>query len=239
MIAKWLDLGGHRQPNQRILVVNPATSSLTLQAFGALRDQNGTTHIMPQGVSSKLQFNRIFNSRELSFAKDIMRMTNGKGVDVVLNSLSGEALGRTWERTSMFGRFVEVEMRYIFSNAGLEMVFPYTDSNVALLRHNRILMARVLHQSFNLIREGSVGQIKPTTVYRDSEMEKAFRMMQQDEHIGKIVSSVHPEDLVPVIPRRLNFCIFSPNMVPSTPPFIEVRNCQTGGEDHDGRTQEC
>ncbi len=52
MIAKWLDLGGHRQPNQRILVVNPATSSLTLQAFGALRDQNGTTHIMPQGVSN-------------------------------------------------------------------------------------------------------------------------------------------------------------------------------------------
>ncbi len=48
-------------------------------------------------------------------------MTNGKGVDVVLNSLSGEALGRTWERTSMFGRFVEVEMRYIFSTAGLEM----------------------------------------------------------------------------------------------------------------------
>ncbi len=72
-------------------------------------------------------------------------------------------------------------------------------------------MARVLHQSFNLIREGSVGQIKPTTVYRDSEMEKAFRMMQQDEHIGKIVSSVHPEDLVPVIPRRLNSVRLSGN----------------------------
>jgi NADPH:quinone reductase-like Zn-dependent oxidoreductase len=35
-------------------------------------------------------------------------MTGGKGVDVVVNSLAGEALRKTWECIAEFGRFVEV-----------------------------------------------------------------------------------------------------------------------------------
>ena len=63
----------------------------------------------------------IFNSRDLSFAKGIMRMTNNKGVDVVLNSLAGEALRKTWECTSSYGRFIEVGKKDILANSGLEM----------------------------------------------------------------------------------------------------------------------
>lgn len=39
-----------------------------------------------------IQFNHIFSSRSLDFAKGIKRMTDGRGVDVVLNSLTGEGL---------------------------------------------------------------------------------------------------------------------------------------------------
>ena len=62
----------------------------------------------------------VFNSRDLTFAKGIMRMTNGKGVDVVLNSLAGEALRKTWECISDYGRFVE----YVF----LSFTFPIRES---------------------------------------------------------------------------------------------------------------
>jgi NADPH:quinone reductase-like Zn-dependent oxidoreductase len=50
----------------------------------------------------------IFYSRDLSFADAIQRATNGQGVDVVLNSLAGEALRRTWTCIKDFGRFIEV-----------------------------------------------------------------------------------------------------------------------------------
>ena len=63
----------------------------------------------------------IFNSRDVAFAQGIMRMTNGKGVDVVLNSLAGEALRKTWECTSSYGRFIEVGKKDILANSGLEM----------------------------------------------------------------------------------------------------------------------
>ena len=64
------------------------------------------------------------------------------------------------------------------------------------------MMARVIKNSFELIREGTVSLVKPTTVYKYSEIEKAFRLMQQGKHMGKIVLKVDPDDLVPVIPRN-------------------------------------
>jgi len=51
---------------------------------------------------------QILNSRDLSFAAGIKRLTNGRGVDVVLNSLSGEALRQTWLCLAPFGRFIEL-----------------------------------------------------------------------------------------------------------------------------------
>ena len=168
----------------------------------------------------------IFNSRDTTFAKGILRMTNGRGVDVVLNSLAGEALRKTWECIAMFGRFIEVGKKDILSNSGLEMMpflrnvtfasvnlevcishtyiyFSYVNRfQQHMYRHNPSMMARVLKKSFELVREGTVGLIRPTTVYKYSEMEKAFRLMQQGRHTGKIVLKVDPDDLVPVIPRN-------------------------------------
>ncbi|KAL9112623.1 MAG: hypothetical protein Q9227_003194 [Pyrenula ochraceoflavens] len=149
----------------------------------------------------------VFNSRDFSFAKGIMRMTKGKGVDVVLNSLSGEALRRTWECISMFGRFIEVGKRDILGNTGLEMS-PFlrnvTFSGVNLehmLRHDQDRMAEVLRNTFDLIHKGAAGAIRPTVVYRISEIEKAFRTMQQAKHMGKMILKAEPTDKVPVIPR--------------------------------------
>lgn len=71
-----------------------------------------------------------------------------------------------------------------------------------MYRHNVPKMARTLKESFDLLRDGHVGLLKPTTVYRYSEIEKAFRLMQQGKHMGKIVLKVEADDLVPVVPRN-------------------------------------
>jgi NADPH:quinone reductase-like Zn-dependent oxidoreductase len=55
----------------------------------------------------------IFNSRDYSFAAGIKRLTNGKGVDVVLNSLAGEGLRQSWLCVAPFGRFIELGKRDI------------------------------------------------------------------------------------------------------------------------------
>ena len=64
---------------------------------------------------------RIFNSRNESFLEGIMNKTNGEGVDLVLNSLSGELLHLTWKCVAPFGRLVEIGKRDLIGRGKLDM----------------------------------------------------------------------------------------------------------------------
>jgi NADPH:quinone reductase-like Zn-dependent oxidoreductase len=64
---------------------------------------------------------RIFNSRDASFLEKVLHATNGRGVDLILNSLSGELLHASWKCLAKFGRMVEIGKRDFQGNAKLQM----------------------------------------------------------------------------------------------------------------------
>lgn len=68
-----------------------------------------------------LRSDRIFSSRSPRFGQQIREMTDGTGIDVVLNSLGGEFLRLSWESVADFGRFVEIGKRDIDRNSRLDM----------------------------------------------------------------------------------------------------------------------
>ncbi len=68
-----------------------------------------------------VQSDHIFDSRNLSFARAIKRVTHGQGVDIVINTLSGEAMRQSWTCISPFGRFIELGKRNGAANSSLEM----------------------------------------------------------------------------------------------------------------------
>jgi NADPH:quinone reductase-like Zn-dependent oxidoreductase len=63
----------------------------------------------------------IFDSRSTTFVEGIMRQTNNRGVDVILNSLSGELLHATWRCAAKFGTMVEIGKRDILGAGKLDM----------------------------------------------------------------------------------------------------------------------
>ncbi len=65
--------------------------------------------------------NRIFNSRDNSFVEGVYRETNGKGVDQVLNSLSGELLHETWKCVAPYGKLIEIGKRELIGHGRLDM----------------------------------------------------------------------------------------------------------------------
>ena len=82
------------------------------------------------GNDEKVQFlmdnfqiprHRIFNSRDDSFVDGVMRETGGRGMDVILNSLSGELLHSTWDCVAEFGSLVEIGKRDLIGGAKLDM----------------------------------------------------------------------------------------------------------------------
>ncbi|KAK1975933.1 beta-ketoacyl synthase domain-containing protein [Colletotrichum cereale] len=149
----------------------------------------------------------IFSSRDLSFADGIMRMTDGKGVDVIVNSLSGEALRASFNCIAMFGRFIEIGKRDIMANGKIDMLpfsrcatFTAVDlAQIATLA--RPLTSRILRSVIDLHATSKLHACRPLNVYTFGEMEDAFRILQQGKHMGKIVLTAHPEDMVKVVPK--------------------------------------
>ena len=64
---------------------------------------------------------RIFNSRDASFVEGVMRETKGRGVDLVLNSLSGELLHESWKCVAAYGAMLELGKRDIMGSGRLNM----------------------------------------------------------------------------------------------------------------------
>lgn len=64
---------------------------------------------------------RIFNSRDSSFLTDVLRETQGRGVDYVLNSLSGELLHASWQCVAEFGTLLEIGKRDLIGHGKLAM----------------------------------------------------------------------------------------------------------------------
>ena len=52
---------------------------------------------------------------------DIMSATNGKGVDLVLNSLSGELLHASWKCVAEYGMMVEIGKRDLIGRGKLNL----------------------------------------------------------------------------------------------------------------------
>ena len=64
----------------------------------------------------------VMDSRSLSFADEIAERTGGRGVDVILNSLSGEALNLGVASLAPYGRFVELGKSDIYKNSRLQLL---------------------------------------------------------------------------------------------------------------------
>ncbi|PTB42734.1 hypothetical protein M441DRAFT_166252 [Trichoderma asperellum CBS 433.97] len=140
--------------------------------------------------------NRIFNSRNESFVQDLLRETNGKGVDVALNSLAGELLHATWKCVGRWGTMVEIGKRDLIGNAQLDMG-PFLASrnycciDIDQMRSERPeMISRLLQSVMDSFAKGFLKPIRIDRVFSGSEVLEALRYMQQGKHMGKIVLEI-------------------------------------------------
>ncbi|KAL0983890.1 hypothetical protein UPYG_G00134400 [Umbra pygmaea] len=139
------------------------------------------------------------NSRDATFEQHVLLHTNGKGVDIVLNSLAEEKLQASLRCLARHGRFLEIGKYDLSNNSPLGMALFL--KNVAF--HGILLDAlfeegnREWEEVSELLKEGIVGGVvKPlkTTVFERDQVEDAFRYMAQGKHIGKVLLQVRSEE---------------------------------------------
>ncbi|KAI3539427.1 hypothetical protein CSPX01_08873 [Colletotrichum filicis] len=152
----------------------------------------------------------IFNSRDASFAKSVMRVTNGRGVDCVLNSLSGELLRTSWECLATFGTFVEIGLRDILDNTRLDMR-PFGKSTTftffnqfTLYEEDPAALGQILDEAFKLVHMGTLRAPSPLTVHSMGQVGDAFRTIQQGKHRGKMVMAFTDNAEAPILRKAEN-----------------------------------
>lgn len=148
----------------------------------------------------------FFSSRNLSFAQGIKRVTQGRGVDVLLNSLAGESLRQSFECVAPLGRFVEIGKKDMYLREKLSMspflqniTFASVDLGV-IAEKAKPLMADLMKAAIGMATADPprVHSPMPLHVFRSSDVESAFRFLQSGKNAGKTVIEIHKDDMVPV-----------------------------------------
>ncbi|KNG85249.1 putative polyketide synthase [Aspergillus nomiae NRRL 13137] len=133
---------------------------------------------------------RIFQSRDRSFVDGVMRETDGRGMDFILNSLSGELLHATWSCVAEFGTLLEIGKRDLIGDGKLDMKPFLANRNYCCVDIDglwkRIHVARAL--IFSILDFYSKGYIStlPTTIFPATQTQDAFRFMEKGQHIGRV-----------------------------------------------------
>jgi NADPH:quinone reductase-like Zn-dependent oxidoreductase/NADP-dependent 3-hydroxy acid dehydrogenase YdfG len=144
----------------------------------------------------------IFSSKLRTFRQGILRITNGHGVNVVLNSLSGDGLQESWDCIARFGTFVELGKADALENAGLSMApfernvtFASVDLQM-IADYQPAKIASLLKKILKRFSNGTYSPISPITTIAIGDIEEAFRLVQTRKHTGKIVLKCGFEALV-------------------------------------------
>lgn len=187
------------QPGEKVLI-HGAAGGVGIAAV-QLAQHLGAEIFATAGSEEKRDFVRllgadhVFDSRSLDYAGDIAAATGGEGVDVILNSLAGEAIRRNLSVLKPFGRFLELGKRDFFENTPVGLR-PFKD-NISyfgidadqLLVNRPALANRLFYEVMALFHEGAFTPL-PHRVFDVERVIDAFRVMQQARHIGKVVVSL-------------------------------------------------
>lgn len=198
---------GRLRPGESVLIhagsggVGQASIAIALHAgckvfttVGTQEKRNFLKKMFPQ-----LTDRDIGNSRDSSFEQLILNETNGRGVDVVLNSLSEEKLQASIRCLAVGGRFLEIGKFDLSNDAplGMSVFLKNTTFHGILLdaitegdSPDRREVVRLVQEGIN---NGAVRPL-PATVFSEQQLEQSFRFMATGKHIGKVVLKIRNEE---------------------------------------------
>jgi len=210
---------GRLARGERVLI-HSATGGVGLAAVQIAR-LAGAEIFATAGTDEKRAFLRelgiehVMDSRSMAFAEQVLQATNGQGVDLVLNSLAGEAIPKGLSILRSHGRFLELGKRDIYDDNPVGLAA--FKNNVAFFAIDLDQTVRERPELVGDLCDAFMEHLKrdeyqplPVSTYSLSRAAEAFRFMAQAKHIGKVVLAVE-EPEVAVLPESVGGSRFRPD----------------------------
>ncbi len=163
-----------------------------------LAQRAGATILATAGTKEKRQALRdlgvahVFDSRSLDFHTKVMEATAGRGVDIVLNSLTGNFITQSVKSLAPFGRFIEIGKADIYKNAKLSLERLGENISFHVVDVDRMATQRpalhrqLLHEVAALFADGAL-PAPEVTEFPVTRLADAFKHMSRAAYVGKIV----------------------------------------------------
>ncbi|MDY5394724.1 MAG: beta-ketoacyl synthase N-terminal-like domain-containing protein, partial [Desulfovibrio sp.] len=177
------------------VLIHAASGGVGLAAMAVCR-RAGARIFATAGTPAKRELVRslgaelVMDSRSTAFAQEVLDATGGRGVDIILNSLAGEAQEASFTLVADNGCFVEL------GKSGLRQAGDYRTERglmryrpldlVELGRDRPDLMAGIFRRAMRGCARGELALL-PVTVFAADRHDAAFRHMMQARHTGKII----------------------------------------------------
>ena len=142
----------------------------------------------------------VIDSRRADFAEAVMELTNGKGVDVVLNALAAEAIPMGLSCLAQSGRFIEIGKRDIYQNSRIPLWHLRKNASFHVVAMDAIFsgdeeQTRLLLEKIAVLVAQKALHPLPFRSFPACRIDVAFRLMAQGRHTGKVIVSF-PEPFV-------------------------------------------
>ena len=140
----------------------------------------------------------VYDSRTTDFADEIRRDTDGYGVDIVLNSLTGAAQWAGLDLLAFDGRFVEIGKRDVYEHTRVDL-YPFR-RNLSFFYADLLLISanapsrigELLSTVYGLVADGTLPT--PEHVARPlAEAATAIREISAAQHTGKLILTIPRE----------------------------------------------
>lgn len=199
-------LGGMRAADR--VLIHAATGGVGMAAL-ALAQRAGAEVFATAGTPEKRAHLRsrgvahVFDSRSLDFADQVLAATEGQGVRLVLNSLTGAFVGATLRTLSKDGVFLELGKREIWTPGEVSAARPDVAYHVfdagSVAKADPALFQTCMAEILPALATGEMAP-PPLDVSPLAAAQDALRRMAQARHVGKLVLAVTPSstDLAPV-----------------------------------------
>ncbi len=186
---------GRLRPGERILIHSAAggvgMAAVTIarwigaEVFATAGSPEKRLFLQNKGIK------HVMDSRTLTFADEVMKYTNGKGVDVVLNALGGDFIPKSLSVLARYGRFLELGKRDFLNNTQLGLgPFENSLSFFAIdVGTDLPCFSSLWQEVIGHLHSGQFSPL-PYRVFPISEVVRAFEYMAQARHIGKVLVSL-------------------------------------------------
>ncbi|AGL13749.1 type I polyketide synthase [Actinoplanes sp. N902-109] len=195
------------------VLIHSAAGGLGLAAV-ALARLAGAEVIATAGSPAKREYLRglgiehVFDSRSPAWADAVLSATGGRGVDVLLNSLTGPSIRLGLQVLAEGGRFIELGKRDLYADRRVALglftrsiTFSAVDIAGMMARRPE-RFARLLATVWKLVERGEVDPL-PGTALPMAQVAEAMRDMSRGTHIGKFVLRAGPPPVVaPDVPDQ-------------------------------------